>query len=99
LHNELHQILNLKDKTMQVVLNIKNPQDLTALMPLLERLGISMQVALNPPTKRKRKSIKNLEYHQAIIAKGGDASYFGDAAMWQSEERKERDLPFSQAPN
>jgi hypothetical protein len=84
---------------MQVVLNIDNPQDLTALIPLLERLGISMQVALNPPSKRKRNNIKNLAYHQAIIAKGGDASYFGDAATWQREERKERDLPFLLATN
>jgi hypothetical protein len=79
---------------MQVVLNIDNPQDLTALMPLLERLGISIQIALTPTPKRKRTSVKNLAYHQEIIAKGGDASYFGDAGEWQREQRKERNLPF-----
>ena len=79
---------------MQVVLNIQNPQDWTVLLPLLERLGITIQSTL-PVTKRSKKhALKNLAYHQAIIANGGDASYFGDAAEWQREQRQERDLPF-----
>lgn len=81
---------------MQVTLNIKNPQDWTMLLPLLERLGISIQEN-TPKTDKKQKHIstKNLQYHQAIIAQGGDASYFGDAAEWQREQRQDRDLPFS----
>ena len=31
-----------------------------------------------------------LQHHQAIIAKGGDGSYFGDAAEWQRQERQDR---------
>jgi hypothetical protein len=79
---------------MQVVLNIQNPQDWTMLLPLLERLGISIQSTLPTVKKQKRVSTKTLAYHQAIIAKGGDASYFGEAADWQREQRQERDLPF-----
>ncbi len=79
---------------MQVVLNIQNPQDWTMLLPLLERLGISIQTTLPAVKKQKRVSNKTLAYHQAIIAQGGDASYFGDAAEWQREQRQERDLPF-----
>jgi hypothetical protein len=79
---------------MQVVLNIDNPQDWTVLLPLLERLGISIQSTLPVPKKNKKRTVKNLAYHQAIIAKGGDASYFGDAAEWQREQRQDRDLPF-----
>jgi hypothetical protein len=79
---------------MQVILNIDNPQDWTALLPLIERLGISIQSTMPLPKKGKRISVKNLAYHQAIIAKGGDASYFGDAGEWQREQRQERDLPF-----
>jgi hypothetical protein len=80
---------------MQVTLNIKNPQDLTMLLPLLDRLGISIQETLPTVKKHKRLSTKTLAYHQAIIDKGGDASYFGDAGEWQREQRQERDLPFS----
>jgi len=39
-------------------------------------------------------SAAQLAKYQEIIAAGGDASYFGDAAEWQREQRKERDLPF-----
>lgn len=79
---------------MQVVLNIQNPQDWTVLLPLLERLGISIDAILPMPKKQEQPIVKNLAYHQAIIAKGGDASYFGDAAEWQREQRQERELPF-----
>lgn len=79
---------------MQVILNINNPQDWAALLPLLERLGISIQATLPLPKKEKQTVVKNLAYHQAIITKGGDASYFGDAGAWQREQRQERDLPF-----
>ncbi len=80
---------------MQVTLNIKNPKDWTMLLPLLERLGISIQENTSQiDKKQKHLSTKNLQYHQDIIAQGGDASYFGDAALWQREQRQERDLPF-----
>ena len=79
---------------MQVVLNIQNPQDWTVLLPLLERLSITVQTTLPPPKKTKKRSVKDLEHHQSVIAKGGNASYFGDAAEWQREQRQERDLPF-----
>jgi hypothetical protein len=79
---------------MQVILTIENPQDWLALLPIIERLGISVQTTLPLPEKNKRAKVKNLAYHQAIIAQGGDASYFGDAAEWQKEQRQERDLPF-----
>jgi hypothetical protein len=87
---------NINKITIQVTLNIQNPQDWTLLLPLLERLGISIQEGL-PKVKKQNLPIKNLAYHQAIIAKGGDASYFGDAAEWQREQRQERDLPFLNA--
>jgi hypothetical protein len=84
----------LKLKRMQVILNIDNPQDWTALLPILERLNISIHATLPTAKKKKRPTVKDLAYHQAIIAKGGDASYFGDAVQWQREQRQERDLPF-----
>jgi hypothetical protein len=80
---------------MQVILTIENPQDWVAILPILERLGISVQATLPLPKKNKRLSAKTLAYHQAIIAQGGDASYFGDAVEWQKEQRQERDLPFT----
>ena len=79
---------------MQVTLNIPNLQDWSVLLPLLERFGISIQ-PITPivKSKKQRLNAETLAYHQAIIAKGGDASYFGDAAEWQRHERQERDLP------
>ena len=84
---------------MQVTLNIPNPKDWSVLLPLIERLGISIQTAISPNErpKKTRLSAKTLAYHQAIIAEGGDASYFGDAADWQRQERQDRDLPFLNA--
>ena len=84
---------------MQVTLNIPNPKDWSVLLPLIERLGISIQTAISPNerSKKTRLSAKTLAYHQAIIAEGGDASYFGDAADWQRQERQDRDLPFLNA--
>lgn len=79
---------------MQVILNIENPKDWTALLPIIERLGISVLTTIPIPKENKRLTVKELAYHQAIIAQGGDASYFGDAAEWQKEQRQERDLPF-----
>ena len=84
--------------SMQVILHIQNPKDLTALLPLLEGLGISIQVSLPAAKKHRRLSVKNLAYHQAIIEKGGDGSYFEDAAAWQRTERKERDAFFRELP-
>lgn len=81
---------------MQVTLDIKNPKDWSLLLPLLERLGISIEAdAPLEKTKKQRLTAKTLAYHQAIIAKGGDAVYFGDAADWQREQRQDRDLPFT----
>jgi hypothetical protein len=86
--------LYLKQTIMQVILNIENPKDWTALLPIIERLGISVLTAIPIPKENKHLTVKELAYHQAIIAQGGDASYFGDAAEWQKEQRQERDLPF-----
>ena len=79
---------------MQIILNVQNPQDWSLLLPLIERLGISVQMTIPTKKKKHRLNAKTLAYHQAIIAEGGDASYFGDAAEWQKAERQERDLPF-----
>ena len=73
----------------QLTLNIKNEKDLDILIPLLERLRIEYM-----PVRKKKVSATQLAKYQKIIAAGGDASYFGDAAEWQHEQRKERDLPF-----
>jgi hypothetical protein len=39
--------------------------------------------------QRKRLSAKELAHHKAIIEKGGDATYFGDAAEWQRAQRED----------
>jgi hypothetical protein len=84
---------------MQVILNIDNPKDWTALLPIIERLGISVQTPIPISKENTPLTANQLAYHQAIIAQGGDASYFGDAAEWQKEQRQERDLPFQYNDN
>lgn len=76
---------------MQVTLNIDNLNDWKVLLPLIERLGISFQS--NTKTTKQSKT-KDLNHHLSVIAKGGDATYFGDAAAWQKEQRQDRELPF-----
>lgn len=73
----------------QLTLNIKHEKDLEVIIPLLERLKIEYL-----PARKKKMSAAQLAKYQKIIAAGGDASYFGDAAEWQREQRKERDLSF-----
>lgn len=73
----------------QLTLNIKHEKDLEVLIPLLERLKIEYK-----PARKKKLSAAQLAKYQKIITAGGDASYFGDAAEWQHEQRQERDLPF-----
>lgn len=73
----------------QITLKIKHEKDLAVLIPLLERLKIEYA-----PVRKKKLSAARLAKYQKIIAAGGDASYFGDAAEWQREQRKERNLPF-----
>ncbi len=72
---------------MQIVLNISNPQDWAILLPLLERLNINFETPNVSQPVVKQRFVKDLAYHQAIVAQGGDASYFGDATEWQREQR------------
>ena len=85
---------------MQITLDISNPNELQLILQYVELLS-SVKVlpseALSGKTvqkKARRRTTKSLKFHQAIIAKGGDASYFGDAVEWQRNERSERALPF-----
>ncbi len=73
----------------QLTLTIKNEKDLALLLPLLERLRIEYSTV-----PKKHLSAGQLAKYRKIIMAGGDASYFGDAAEWQREQRKDRDLPF-----
>jgi len=66
-----------------LTLNIKHEKDLEVLIPLLERLKIEYA-----PARKKKSSAAQLANYQEIIAAGDDASYFGDAAEWQREQRK-----------
>jgi hypothetical protein len=79
---------------MQITLNIQNQQDLLALMPILEQLNISIAPQKTAKKARTQKrNIKNLAYHQNIIAQGGDVAAFGDAAEWQKQQRIDREMP------
>lgn len=84
--NEPHHMIELHIK-------ILNSQDLALLLPLLNRLGLKWEQRALPSAQNAQK----LESLQRIIAQGGDASYFGDAAAWQQEQREDRSLPFSES--
>lgn len=79
---------------MQVLLNVSKDSDWEILLPLLKRLDVSFE-QIKKVKKPKKLNPEMLKYHLEIIAKGGDATYFGDAGEWQRQERQERELPFN----
>lgn len=73
----------------QLILNIPNEQDVDWLVPLLQRLGISVADSKTNLTSEK------LAYHQAIIAKGGtDKANFDEYLTDFEKSRQDRLLPF-----
>lgn len=73
----------------QLVLNIPNEQDINWLLPLLQRLGISVDAPKSTLTP------EILAYHHTIIAKGGtDKDDFEAYLREFQESRQDRLLPF-----
>jgi hypothetical protein len=87
---------------MELVIYLKDEQDLTILEPLLKRMKLRFEKKNGRPasTKAQTKTAKekNLEVARALLLKmhleGVDASYFGDPSEWQRETRTETKLPF-----
>lgn len=77
---------------MMIELNLKiyNSEDLNTLLPILERMGIHWE-RNSQNTELGEEELKRL---YAIIDKGGDTSYMGDALEWQKKQRKDREMPF-----
>ncbi len=76
----------------QVTLHIKQEADLEILLPLLDRLGITVQ----ENNLFSKKKLSEEEYQKVLqtIQKGVEVSSFGDALEYQKEVRKDRKLPF-----
>ena len=72
----------------QLILDVKDSNDLQLLLNLVKRLGISVKQKTIATEKTE------LEKLQAIIDKGVPHSSFGDAAEYQREIRKDRKLPY-----
>ena len=87
---------------MELVIYLKDEQDLTILEPILKRMKLRFEKKNDHPvaTKAELKSAreKNLEVARALLLKmhleGVDASYYGDPSEWQREIRAEAKLPF-----
>jgi hypothetical protein len=79
---------------MQIVLEVHNSAEMQMLLEYIRELTSVKILPEGAGKAKKRKSAKILKMHQTIIAQGGNASYFGDAADWQRQERQERNLPF-----
>jgi len=87
---------------MELVIYLKDEQDLTVLEPLLKRMKLRFEKKNGRPAvvKAQQKSVreKNLEVARAALLKmhqeGVDASYFGDPSEWQRVTRTERKMPF-----
>ena len=71
-------------------LRIERAEDLTLLVPLLNRLGISWERTKEQPTLP---DAANRDHWLKIIALGGDGKSFKDASTWQKQERQDRSLP------
>lgn len=73
----------------QLILNIPDEQDIAWLVPLLERLGLSVKDVKNHLTPEET------AYHQTMIAKGGtDKENIEDYLADFKESRQDRVLPF-----
>ena len=87
---------------MELVIYLKDEQDLTILEPLLKRMKLRFEKkdGLPAATKAQRKTAreKNLEAARVLLLKmhqeGVDAFYYGDPSEWQRETRTETKLPF-----
>lgn len=71
---------------IELSLILRNSDDLYALIPLFERLGVSWK-------KNPGKS-HDIEEYQRIISLGGNTEYFGDPVEWQRAVREDRPLPY-----
>ena len=91
---------NLKS-LMELVIYLKNEEDLSVLEPILKRMKLRFEKKNGHTsiTKAQNKSVreKNLEEARGILLKmhqeGVDASYFGNPSDWQREMRLETKLP------
>ncbi len=87
---------------MELVIYLKDEQDLRILEPLLKRMKLRFEKknGLSTPKKAQQKSAKekNLEAARTLLLKmhqdGVDASYYGAPSDWQREIRTESTLPF-----
>ncbi len=75
---------------IELNLKISNLKDLNTLLPILERMGISWERS-SQYSDLKEEELNRLH---AIIDRGGDTSYMGDALEWQKRQRKDREMPF-----
>ncbi|MFN0035671.1 MAG: hypothetical protein ACKVUS_11425 [Saprospiraceae bacterium] len=82
---------------MELVIYLKNEQDLRVLEPLLRRMKLrfekkNVRVASTKPL-HKTAGEKKLEAARALLLQmhreGVDASYYGDPSEWQRETRTE----------
>ncbi len=76
----------------QITLNIKQDKDLDILLPLLDRLGIT----IHEDNTHSKKKLSDEEYKEILnrISKGIDVSNYGDPIQWQKETREDRKLPY-----
>jgi hypothetical protein len=72
----------------QLVLNISNPSDLEALLPLLRRLNIAFFEKGKPKMEENTLGIAF-----QVIDAGSDFSALGDPVEWQRTQRQDRELP------
>jgi len=90
------------DSTMELVIYLKDKQDLTILEPLLKRMKLRFEKKNGRPSavkaEQKAAKEKNLEVARASLLKmhqeGVDTSYYGDPSEWQRETRQDTNLPF-----
>ncbi len=88
---------------MELVIYLKDEQDLTVLEPLLKRMKLRFEKKNDhsaAPTIAQHKTAreKKLEAARTLLLKmhqeGVDSSYYGDPSEWQRETRTKTNLPF-----
>ena len=74
-----------------ITLQIETNSDYTALMKLVQKLGINFTENTNSSVDLTDAEKQTL---MTTIQNGGDCSYIKDPVSWQREQRKDRNLPF-----
>lgn len=77
---------------MELVLRADNDEQVSLILAFAKKSNITVE---NVDVSPKEKADKEVLKQRILNFKAKSASSFGDAAVWEREQREDRELPFS----